>query len=159
MKLNSPVWPEEILGEINREKAARGKTLFDEYCEACHARIDREDPNRRIIANMTKVNFIGTDSAMAKNSFTAQGYSGILRNQYVGLGVGNILLDKQAPVAALLTQATRNVVATPDPDKWFFNVGRIGLLILQKHFMKMRLNLPLSMAIMIRILRLIHWPH
>ena len=134
MKLNSPVWPEEILGEINREKAARGKTLFDEYCEACHARIDREDPNRRIIANMTKVNFIGTDAAMAKNSFTAQGYSGILRNQYVGLGVGNILLDKQAPVAALLTQATRNVVATPDPDKWFFQRWTDWIVNLAKAF-------------------------
>ena len=26
----------------------------------------------------------------------------------------------EAPVAALLTTATTNVVATPDPDRWFF---------------------------------------
>ena len=119
-KLNSPVWPRTILGEINEEKAAKGKLLFDEYCAACHARIDRDDPNRRVVAHMTKVSAIGTDSTMAENSFKYQGYSGILRNQYVGLEVGNILLDKEAPVAALLTQATKNVVATPDPDKWFF---------------------------------------
>lgn len=119
-KLNSPVWPQEILGKINEEQAAKGKLLFDEYCAACHARIDRDDPNRRVVAHMTKVSAIGTDSTMAENSFKYQGYSGILRNQYVGLEVGNILLDKEAPVAALLTQATKNVVATPDPDKWFF---------------------------------------
>ena len=57
---------------------------------------------------------------MSENSINAQGYSGILRNQYVGLEVGDILLDRKAPVAALLTKATLNVVATPDPDKWFF---------------------------------------
>ncbi len=119
-KLNSPVWPQEILGGIDKEKAARGEILFEKYCAACHATIDRTDPNRRVIANMTKVSAIGTDSTMAENSFKYQGYSGILRNQYVGLEVGNILLDKEAPVAALLTQATKNVVATPDPDKWFF---------------------------------------
>ena len=119
-KLNSPVWPQEILGKINDEQAAKGKLLFDEYCAACHARIDRDDPNRRVVAHMTKVSAIGTDPTMAENSFKYQGYSGILRNQYVGLEVGNILLDKEAPVAALLTQATKNVVATPDPDKWFF---------------------------------------
>ncbi|NBQ68770.1 MAG: ribonuclease E, partial [Nitrosomonadaceae bacterium] len=119
-KLNSPVWPQDILGKINEEQAVKGKLLFDEYCAACHARIDRDDPNRRVVAHMTKVSAIGTDPTMAENSFKYQGYSGILRNQYVGLEVGNILLDKEAPVAALLTQATKNVVATPDPDKWFF---------------------------------------
>lgn len=122
-KLNSPVWPQEILGEINKEKAAKGEILFAEYCAACHAKIDRADPDRRVVAHMTRVSDIGTDSTMAENSFKYQGYSGILRNQYVGLGVGNILLDKEAPVAALLTQATKNVVATPDPDKWFFQRG------------------------------------
>ncbi|MBS0425527.1 MAG: ribonuclease E [Proteobacteria bacterium] len=119
-KLNSPVWPQEILGDIDKEKAARGEILFAEYCAACHAAVDRTDPDRRIIANMTRVSDVGTDSTMAKNSFAYQGYSGILRNQYVSLEVGNLLLDKKAPVAALLTQATKNVVATPDPDKWFF---------------------------------------
>ena len=57
---------------------------------------------------------------MAENSFNRTGYSGILRNQYVDVGVGSILLDQKAPVAALLTKATLNVVATPDPDKLFF---------------------------------------
>ncbi|NBQ69519.1 MAG: ribonuclease E, partial [Nitrosomonadaceae bacterium] len=48
-KLNSPEWPRKILGEINDEQAAKGKLLFDEYCAACHARIDRDDPNRRVV--------------------------------------------------------------------------------------------------------------
>ncbi len=67
---------------------------------------------------MIAVSSVGTDAKMAENSATFMGYSGILRNQYVNVGVGNILLDHQAPAVALLTSATRNVVLTPDRDKW-----------------------------------------
>jgi RoxA-like, cytochrome c-like/Cytochrome c len=35
-KLRPPVWDEDVLGPIDREKAARGKTLFDEHCVQCH---------------------------------------------------------------------------------------------------------------------------
>ncbi len=119
-KLQSPVWPQDVLGSIDQQRASRGESIFNEYCVSCHARIDRADPDRRIIANMSRVSDVGTDPRMSENSINAQGYSGILRNQYVGLDVGDILLDRKAPVAALLTKATLNVVATPDPDKWFF---------------------------------------
>lgn len=56
---------------------------------------------------------------MAENSVGFSGYSGIIQNQYVGTGVGDILLQHQSPVAALLTFSTKNVVITPDPDKLF----------------------------------------
>ena len=117
--LRSPQWPEEILGTIDKSSALRGERLFNHYCESCHVRIDRAAADRRVVAHMSRVSDVGTDSQMAVNSFKYQGLSGILRNQYVGVGVGDILLDRQAPVAALLTKATLNVVATPDPDKWF----------------------------------------
>lgn len=117
--LQSPLWPEEILGAIDKSSALRGERLFNRYCESCHVRIDRAAVDRRVVAHMSRVSDVGTDPQMAANSFKYQGLSGILRNQYVGVGVGDILLDRQAPVAALLTKATLNVVATPDPDKWF----------------------------------------
>ncbi len=118
-KLQSPEWPEEILGKIDRQSALRGKVLFNEYCASCHTGIDRSDPERRVVAKMSRVSDVGTDLAMASNSISYKGYSGILRNSYVGVGIGDILLDQEAPVAALLTKATLNVVATPDADKWF----------------------------------------
>lgn len=119
-KLQSPEWPEDILGNIDEQRAFRGKLLFNKYCESCHARIDRADPDRRVVAHMSRVSDVGTDPVMASNSREYKGFSGILRNQYVSVGVGDILLDQKAPVAALLTKATLNVVATPDLDKWFF---------------------------------------
>lgn len=35
-KIKPPVWPEEILGEIDLEKAIQGKFLFEQSCAPCH---------------------------------------------------------------------------------------------------------------------------
>jgi cytochrome c5 len=119
--LRAPVWPANILPAINPAAAQRGHAVFDQYCQACHAEIDRADPTRRIVAHFSAVDNIKTDPTMAVNSVAYEGYSGILRNQYVVLGTsgGQVLINKKAPVAALLTKSVTGVVATPDADKWF----------------------------------------
>jgi len=117
-KLQSPQWPEEILGKIDQQKAKRGAPIFARYCASCHAEIDRSSATRRVVAQMSHVDAVGTDDKMAKNSVTATGYSGILKNLYVDTGVGKLLMEEKAPIASLLTAATRNVITTPDPDKW-----------------------------------------
>lgn len=117
--LESPKWPEDILPEIDWKLAGPGKKIFDHYCEACHERINRSDPKRRVVAFMSSLDDVGTDRKMAMNSVTAAGYSGIVRGEYVGIGsTGDMLLERQAPLAALLTKATTNVIVTPDPDKY-----------------------------------------
>lgn len=129
--LQSPKWPVEYLGKLDQTRIKRGEKLFDKYCISCHAEIDRSSPDRRVVAHMSGLKEVGTDPTMADNSVLYAGYSGILRNQYVGAGVGNLLLDKKAPVAALLTKATTGVVATPDADKgfirrwseWLYNIA------------------------------------
>jgi mono/diheme cytochrome c family protein len=35
-KLTPPRWPEQLLGPIDQELAARGRTLFEEHCQGCH---------------------------------------------------------------------------------------------------------------------------
>ncbi|UJP04476.1 MAG: di-heme-cytochrome C peroxidase [Nitrosomonas sp.] len=117
-RLTSPLWPEHILPELNKTRVMRGRELFGQYCAECHGQISRADPDRRIVATMIAVERVETDSKMAVNSASYTGYSGILRNQYVDTGSGNILLQHQAPAVTLLTAATRNVVTTPDSDKW-----------------------------------------
>jgi hypothetical protein len=120
--LQSPQWPEDILPPIDRDRSARGERLFTIYCEKCHTRIKRDDPKRRIVAQMTRLSDVGTDPKMAENAAKYSGLSGILRNQYVNAGPGNVLIDEEAPVAALLTKATLSVVATPE-DKNFLERG------------------------------------
>jgi len=120
--LQSPQWPEDILPPIDQARKVRGERLFTTYCEACHTRIKRDDPKRRIVAHMSRLTDIGTDQKMARNAATYAGLSGILRNQYVTAGPGDVLINEQAPVAALLTKATLSVVATPE-EKNFLQRG------------------------------------
>lgn len=121
VSLQSPMWPVDVLGHATSDQGRllNGKRLFNSYCASCHANIDRDSPARRIVAHMSGLDEVGTDPTMANNSVKYQGYSGILRNEYVGANVGNILLDKKAPIAALLTKATMSVLETRDPDKSF----------------------------------------
>lgn len=117
-KLTSPSWPEHILPRIDKTRWANGAKLYAPYCSSYHEQINHTDPDRRVVARMIAVSSVGTDAKMAENSIAFMGYSGILRNQYVSVSTGNILLQHQAPAVALLTSATRNVVTTPDRDKW-----------------------------------------
>lgn len=116
--LQSPQWPEDVLGGIDKVRQKRGERLFTTYCEACHTRIKRDDPQRRIVAHMSRLSNVGTDPQMARNAANDKGLSGILRNQYVAAGPGQVLIDEEAPVASLLTKATLNVVATPEHENF-----------------------------------------
>lgn len=116
-KLQSPKWQDvRVFPPIQWGRTGRGEAVFDKYCVACHANIDSDPSNRRVVASMTKFSIIGTDQTMALNSVSDTGYSGMLRNQYVDFPVGNVLLDRKPPVAALLTQATHGVIAEPYPN-------------------------------------------
>ena len=117
--LTSPQWPQDLLGKIDQDKARRGDKIFQAKCVSCHSEIDRMDPLRKVVANFTNVKDAGTDPTMAVNALTYTGPSGILEKQYLGLETGSLVMEEEMPVAALLTAATTNVVATPDPDKWF----------------------------------------
>jgi len=120
-ELQSPQWPTDILPAIDLKRAAAGRKHFVQYCSSCHFDIDRSDKNRKVVAQMIKLSVIQTDPKMSENSTNYVGYSGIIENQYLKLDAGQILIEPKAPVAALLTAATTNVVATPklvaDPNK------------------------------------------
>ncbi len=120
LSLQSPQWPGNIFPPIDKSRLEKGKSLFNRHCVSCHSNIKRDDPDRRIVAHMSRASDVGTDPQMAENSVNYQGFSGIQRNLYVSAGdVGDILLDQRAPVSALLTKATIGVVVSPEPDKWF----------------------------------------
>lgn len=129
--LQSPVWPEEILGKINTERASRGEIIYAQYCQSCHEIIDRKDWNRIVVAQMSSLNEVGTDPRMAKNSVEYKGKAGNFKYTYQATGVGNMIMGEEAPAAAILTATTRGVVGTPDADKnifrrwldWMYTLG------------------------------------
>ncbi len=117
--LKSPQWPEEILGKIDQEKAAKGHLLYVEYCQSCHITIDRNNWDRIVVGHMSALDEVKTDPAMAENSVNYKGYSGNFKNTYQATSVGPFVMGDEASVAMILTAATKGVVATPDADKYW----------------------------------------
>lgn len=72
-KLAPPPWPEDVLGPIDRAKAAAGKTLFVENCAGCHSTWPHRwsEPRlegRRFIENaIVRDDVVGTDPTQFGN--------------------------------------------------------------------------------------------
>ncbi|MCB9741112.1 MAG: cytochrome c [Alphaproteobacteria bacterium] len=87
-KLQSPVWPEDLLPEIDRELAARGEALYAQECASCHALIDRDDPARLVKAQVYGHELLGTDPLTADNLADAWLPSGVLEGSLRADGSG-----------------------------------------------------------------------
>jgi hypothetical protein len=69
-KLQPPRWPEEVLGQIDRAKAASGGALYQQHCAACHeseAYTPPESGIQLLRINMYPLEQIGTDPNDAVN--------------------------------------------------------------------------------------------
>lgn len=117
--LQSPLWPETLLGKFNQTRLSNGKKLYFEYCASCHALTDRSAADRLLVSHMTDIKSIGTDPRTAENSVNYKGASGNFVNIYQSVeGVGDVVIQEEAPVIQMLTAAAKGVIATPDRDKW-----------------------------------------
>ncbi|WP_297841672.1 cytochrome c [Pseudomonas sp.] len=69
--LKAPAWPEALLGNIDRPRAAQGKTLFADNCAGCHVPLNKPTPERPYLLKlkMLPVEYIGTDPNTADNIF------------------------------------------------------------------------------------------
>lgn len=75
----SPEWPDGF-PTIDEPRATAGEALYREHCLECHARIDRDDPGRRVEAVLRPV---GTDPRAAVNFWTREGDTGRLEGAFV----------------------------------------------------------------------------
>jgi hypothetical protein len=105
--------------KYNSVRWERGREVFAQSCQRCHELIDSRAWDRKVVANMSKLRIAGTDKTMAKNSVEYTGNAGNFKHTYQGVTVGQVVVAEKAPVVELLTAATRGVIATPDPDKWW----------------------------------------
>ena len=130
-KLQSPVWPDEVLPPIDRGLAEQGESLYAEHCAACHAPIDRADPGRRVEAMVIGIDNVGTDPRAADNlveavlptgilegSLTVDG-DGVLGTEASGIDMiiavaGNALKQRKTAVVRTLANAKRwSLAETP----------------------------------------------
>jgi mono/diheme cytochrome c family protein len=93
-KLWSPLWPMEILPPLDPTKAERGKGIYQQQCEGCHAILDRTNPNRRVDAVMTTVAALGTDPTMANNVNTRMASTGKLEGTKAEVVAGEPLPER-----------------------------------------------------------------
>lgn len=91
--LQSPVWPEDVLPPIDRAKAERGAGLYQAECARCHAVLDRDDPERRVVAMITATDVVGTDPQSVNNLVGARAPTGILEGAITPNG------DRYGPTA------------------------------------------------------------
>ncbi|ANI61634.1 di-heme-cytochrome C peroxidase [Pseudomonas sp. GR 6-02] len=67
-RLKPPVWPEALLGSIDKPLAAKGRALFAENCAGCHVpRVTQSDGRPVHHLNLLPVEVIGTDPGAANN--------------------------------------------------------------------------------------------
>jgi len=83
-KLKPPRWPEDLLGAVDQNLAARGKTLFESHCQGCHGPhpADRAEqvanapgkisPDVQWKIEVIPVEHIGTDPSEANGFMTRQ---------------------------------------------------------------------------------------
>ena len=83
-ELQSPLWPENLLTDIDRSEATQslGRETYEKMCRSCHADITRDDPERRITAVLTPLGKLGTDSKMADNFADRRYASGPLERRF-----------------------------------------------------------------------------
>ncbi|AMZ74913.1 MULTISPECIES: di-heme-cytochrome C peroxidase [Pseudomonas] len=66
--LKPPVWPQALLGPIDKPLAAKGRALFTENCVGCHVPKVVQGPDRPVQQlHMLPVQVIGTDPGTANN--------------------------------------------------------------------------------------------
>jgi hypothetical protein len=107
-KLWSPLWPQDAFGVIDANLKAKGEVLFAHNCAKCHAAIDRDAADRRIIANMSDE---GTDQSLVRN-FKRMANTGRLNGRRKTL-LGSERFGKEEPVGVILKHVVERVILNP----------------------------------------------
>ena len=131
--LTAPLWPEDILGEIDRESAERGRMLYSEYrngepsCESCHALPDANgqypmtpaEENlfgaQFIETTMTGLNELGTDPVAAMSFATRVAYTGELAPYLPAPYTGASQLPAPVLLSITVGMAVQNSISRLDP--------------------------------------------
>jgi hypothetical protein len=113
-KLEPPKWPEDLLGQIDAEKAKRGAAIYErEGCTKCHGNkppyplSDPEQGGKRYIqVSRTPIAEVGTDPNYAKYFVGRTAVPGIMAPTFKGTAVEN---QPVIPAALLFLNTLTNI--------------------------------------------------
>lgn len=59
-RFKAPIWPEKVLGQINREAVARGETHYQKHCASCHTpqKENQPEPGDAVAVKNNKTFFV-----------------------------------------------------------------------------------------------------
>lgn len=125
----SPKWPEDILGKINRDAAAKGEKLYNQLCLHCHQPPMLSDEGRKpthwidsdggkgkhfFKVTMIPLEEIGTDPNQAQNFYNRKADSGPLGKGIISAQDGLKYITQK-----LIDQAYSDLKLTPDQqEEW-----------------------------------------
>ncbi len=108
--LESPRWPENILGRLDVNLVRQGKPLYDTHCRSCHNDIVRDDPNRRVATVGTPISELKTDPLTAENILKGQGRTGYLEGTREFI-VNGKRFGPQAPAVQIVGNTVLRTIA------------------------------------------------
>jgi mono/diheme cytochrome c family protein len=91
-ELWSPEWPEDLLGKLDAEAVEAGKALYEKGCMSCHARIVRNDPNRKAHERLVPAVKLGTDPTLLEQA-GRKALPGRLAGQRIFFGKGECPIE------------------------------------------------------------------
>jgi hypothetical protein len=110
-RLDSPAWPERVLGAIDRDKAAAGREIFAKRCEGCHSVVPQGEQDTPVTVTMTPIDSRGlrTDPRMATNACSRTASTGRLEGARLGRVIEK--LRQRLPARTKTLKLVSHVVA------------------------------------------------
>lgn len=112
-KLTAPKWPVEYAGQLDAEKIARGKSLYEQHCAQCHTYVDASDAKRKLRAVLTPVADVGTDPLIVDNFADRRVKAGVLEGDRVLLVAGDTFSTEAKPIDLVTHTAAGALVNQP----------------------------------------------
>ena len=106
--LHSPLWP-ELFPAPDMNRVVEGRTIYKQYCLACHEDIDRTDKTRKIKVRMSSLKKIGTDPLMAENAIYRRGKTGVFAGRPRFYKAGEIM-GEEAPALFIVNNLMGGVL-------------------------------------------------
>jgi len=104
-ELRAPVWPENILPKIDKDKAALGKPLYAKLCARCHVVVAPEDQAKAYNTVVTPIGEINTDPTELNNMLQREYDAGL----YAGKK-GSVIAGETIPSRTTALDALTNAV-------------------------------------------------
>ncbi|WP_417672320.1 di-heme-cytochrome C peroxidase [Roseibium sp.] len=113
-RLQSPIWPEDILGAIDPVLEAEGRVLFEANCRRCHAHLEPNDLRTPADEQMTNLLESGTDVFLACNTYLRTTASGNMDGQRTLGFFGEKIDEVDATRKMLINASVGSIIGKAD---------------------------------------------